>query len=34
VVCGRSQQAETKVNVRHVIGLENVKRNRAGKLTV
>ena len=34
VVCGLSQQAETKVNVRHVIGLENVKRNRAGKLTV
>jgi hypothetical protein len=33
-VCGLSQQAETKVNVRHVIGLENVKRNRAGKLTV
>jgi hypothetical protein len=34
VVCGLSQQAETKVNVRHVIGLENVKRNRAGTLTV
>jgi hypothetical protein len=34
VVCGLSQQAETKVNVRHVIGLENVKRNRAGKLTI
>jgi hypothetical protein len=34
VVCGLSQQAETKVNARHVIGLENVKRNRAGKLTV
>jgi len=33
-VCGLSQQAETKVNARHVIGLENVKRNRAGKLTV
>ena len=33
-VCGRSQQAETGVNARHVIGLENVKRNRAGKLTV
>ena len=33
-VCGLSQQAETKINARHVIGLENVKRNRAGKLTV
>jgi hypothetical protein len=33
-VCGLSQQAETKVNARHVIGLENVKRNRAGKLTI
>jgi len=33
-VCGLCQQAETKVNARHVIGLENVKRNRAGKLTV
>ena len=33
-VCGLSQQAETKVNARHVIGLENIKRNRAGKLTV
>ena len=33
-VCGLSQQAETKVNARHVIGLENVKRNRAGKLIV
>ena len=33
-VCGFSQQPETKVNARHVIGLENVKRNRAGKLTV
>jgi hypothetical protein len=33
-VCGLSQQAETKVHARHVIGLENVKHNRAGKLTV
>jgi hypothetical protein len=33
-VCGLCQQAETEVNARHVIGLENVKRNRAGKLTV
>jgi hypothetical protein len=33
-VCGLSQQAVTKINVRHVIGLENVKRNRAGKLTI
>ena len=33
-VCGLSQQAETKVNARHVIGLENVKRNTGGKLTV
>ena len=31
---GPAEQAETKVNARHVIGLENVKRNRAGKLTV
>ena len=33
-ICGLSQQAETKVNARHVIGLENVKRNKTGKLTV
>jgi hypothetical protein len=33
-VCGLCQQAETTINARHVIGLENVKRNRAGKLTV
>jgi hypothetical protein len=33
-VCGFSQQAETKVHARHVIGLENVKHNRGGNLTV
>src|SRR6266404_9565329 len=33
-VAGRAQQTETKVTARHVIGLEKVKRNRAGKLSV
>jgi|SRR5215469_1006604 len=32
--CARAQQAENQVNARHVIGLENVKRNSTGKLTV
>jgi len=31
---GLAQQAETEVNARHVIGLENIKRNSAGKLTI
>ena len=31
---GLAQQADTKVDARHVIGLENVKRNSAGKLTI
>jgi len=31
---GLAQQAETKVEVRNVIGLENVKRNSSGALTV
>lgn len=29
-----AQQTETKVNARHLIGLENVKRNSTGKLTI
>ena len=33
-VCGVAQQAESNVTARHVIGLENVKRNSMGKLTV
>jgi hypothetical protein len=33
-VCGLSQQPETKLHARHVIGLENVKHNRGGNLTV
>jgi hypothetical protein len=33
-VCGLAQQTETNVNARHVIGLESVRRNRVGKLTV
>jgi hypothetical protein len=33
-VCGLAQQVETEVKARHVIGLENVKRNSTGKLTV
>jgi len=32
--CGLAQQAETKVLARNVIGLENVKRNSSGTLTV
>ena len=33
-VSGLAQQPQTEVTARHVIGLENVKRNSAGKLTV
>jgi hypothetical protein len=33
-VRGLAQQTETKIDARHIIGLENVKRNSAGKLTV
>jgi hypothetical protein len=33
-VSGLSQQSQTEVSARHVIGLENVKRNSAVKLTV
>lgn len=33
-VCGLAQQAETTVGARHVIGLEHVKRNSPGKLTI
>jgi hypothetical protein len=33
-VAGRAQQTATKVTARHVIGLEKVKRNKAGKLSV
>ena len=32
-VCGFAQPAQNQVEARHVIGLENIKRNRAGKLT-
>ena len=31
---GLAQQAEIKLNARHLIGLENVKRNSVGKLTI
>jgi hypothetical protein len=34
VACGLAQQAETKILARNVIGLENVKRNISGTLTV
>lgn len=34
VPCGLAQQAETKVQARNVIGLENVNRNSSGTLTV
>jgi hypothetical protein len=33
-VCGLAQPAESKVVARHVIGLENVKRNSSGTLTM
>jgi len=33
-VCGLAQQAPAEVNARNVIGLENVRRNSGGKLTV
>ena len=33
-VCGLAQPAENNVNGRHVIGLSDVKRNSAGKLTI
>jgi hypothetical protein len=33
-ICGTAQPAENKVGARHVIGLENIKRNSAGKLTI
>ena len=33
-VCGFAQQAETTVGARHVIGLENVRHNSPGKLTI
>ena len=33
-VRGLSKQAEGKVNARHVVGLENIKRNRSGSLIV
>ncbi len=34
VVCGLAQPAENAVVARHVIGLENVKRNSSGTLTI
>jgi hypothetical protein len=33
-ICGLAQQAGTPVSARHVIGLENVRRNSPGKLTI
>jgi hypothetical protein len=33
-VCGLAQQAASKVEARHVIGLDNVKRNSTGGLTI
>jgi hypothetical protein len=33
-VRGLSHQAEGKVNARHVVGLENIKRNRSGSLII